>query len=1132
MAYPPRLSCLSKALSSLLALLLVACFLGALQGRALAQESEGEPLPKQAPPPEQEEDEAAQDPSSPTIELGPLPTRQAASNKIARVELSCDVPFCDDLENIEALKDTTGLWPGQSYNKERIQRARLRLLKTGYFSTVELAEEHLAEGHVIRFLTEGLPIIRELNFEGTGELFESEITKRLFLRPGRPFFPRSASLRKIENLSELSRKNLEDLAISDQKQAIRHLYHSEGFYDAVVQIETRLKDDYYVDLDITIDQGPPYALGAVYLRGHDALSYEEVESELRDEFGFFSNFTSEQFSQGVDAVANLYRNEGYLQVRISKDFRRDPRRHVFDVYLDIREGKRWNIQFEGNQIIEDDELLENLTFYEVGFIDEAEIENSKDSLLKLYETVGRYWANIDYQLELVDNVYQLSFNIEEGPRSEIVSIQFEGAQALSTDFLLEQIRSQPYQAFGTGAFPQISLIADDAAIIVDAYHAAGYLHARVDGWRLASLDSTEELELTFFIVEGELTIVNQTLVQTLEQDTIAKAYQAMETKPGTPFSPLDVVADQSRLLRPLRAKGYVHAKVEARCVPSSNDPALDLDSQDENPLTSALLGAASQGARSLDINSCEPSPMPAGCLPAEPEELCSRDTLARGRRIETCRRTYTFIGDDPENGRCNESAGLGERVDIGFHITTGLQRFVGDFFIHGNFVTHRWVVLQDFPFDKNDTFDLNKLLAARSRLRSRSIYESVTVEAIGLEEGRGKVSANDDITHIPLVVHVEEGLRRWLDLAVGTSYLVGEWIAVAEAELVEANFLGTGWKLSLLAMPEFRFINDNDEWVLTKNFNQNWFSLITFEIPLAPAAGIDLIIQGYYDLRYIPDTNIEEQGGVAEFRWNISRNWFASLAFEGKLSADSGVTDEVESYDACYPFAFFQNCPFDERLITVSTQPRTVFDRRDSPLSPTDGYLLDGRLKFAYSEDVGYILKPDFSASTYFHFLRNFTLAINGRTAFAWVENGNALPYFERFFLGGINMRGFEVDGVGPRRRDPDNPGAPTAEAGGGEFLVNTNIELRFPILKDAGIHGVLFWDAGTLLEEQFMDYDSASTFFRDLFWSETRHSVGLGLRWLIAENLPPLVIDYGVLLNRRIGEPFGGLHFNVGYTF
>jgi outer membrane protein insertion porin family len=44
------------------------------------------------------------------------------------------------------------------------------------------------------------------------------------------------------------------------------------------------------------------------------------------------------------------------------------------------------------------------------------------------------------------------------------------------------------------------------------------------------------------------------------------------------------------------------------------------------------------------------------------------------------------------------------------------------------------------------------------------------------------------------------------------------------------------------------------------------------------------------------------------------------------------------------------------------------------------------------------------------------------------------------------------------------------------------------------------------------------------------RRSAGLGLRY----NTPvgPVALDYGIKLDRRDGETFGRLHFNIGTTF
>src|SRR5690606_20141249 len=118
---------------------------------------------------------------------------------------------------------------------------------------------------------------------------------------------------------------------------------------------------------------------------------------------------------------------------------------------------------------------------------------------------------------------------------------------------------------------------------------------------------------------------------------------------------------------------------------------------------------------------------------------------------------------------------------------------------------------------------------------------------------------NVALVDVPIVINVQEGERRWIDLALGISFVATEWIASAEAEFVEANLFGTGWELRLLLLPEFRFLNGAGEFVLVQPFNQNWFSLLTLNIPLSSVLGIDLSLQGFYDLRYIPDTQKEEQ---------------------------------------------------------------------------------------------------------------------------------------------------------------------------------------------------------------------------------------------------------------------------------
>ena len=71
----------------------------------------------------------------------------------------------------------------------------------------------------------------------------------------------------------------------------------------------------------------------------------------------------------------------------------------------------------------------------------------------------------------------------------------------------------------------------------------------------------------------------------------------------------------------------------------------------------------------------------------------------------------------------------------------------------------------------------------------------------------------------------------------------------------------------------------------------------------------------------------------------------------------------------------------------------------------------------------------------------------------------------------------------------------------------------------------------GALIDYQPSHYDFGG-FFDEMFAKELKYTAGLGLRWQISETIPPIVIDYGFLLNRRRGDPLGGFSLNIGYTF
>ena len=1059
------------------------------------------------------------EPSDTQDEDSPIPKikhTDIVTYRVADLTIDCDLKYCEDKENVEKLLRSTGLELGHETTNIDLAIAIERLRKTRYFSNI--FQELTFEGKdrvKVHFRTVPHTVIRKVIIEKSGSLYKSEVKKRMILRPGGILYPRTAILRGM-TIDEIPKEKLISMALEDQTKSLERIYSKEGYFDAEVSITTEEIEPNLVDLHVNVKNAESYVLGQIYVRGHSIKTYSEIEDTFRSGFGFFGGVTKAEIEDAVEKVLQEYRKDGYYQTKIEFVSRRVPEKKTVDVFLDIKESVQWDIQFEGNELLSDKELSESLTFESSGYVDRSEVEASAEALQQAYISAGYYWAKVTGEMlsSYANGTHVIIFKIEEGERAEIGQISFAGASAFSHDELMNLISSTEYSAFGSGAYPQRSMIADDAANIVDAYREIGYLNADVSGWTLEPISPNGRLLLTFIIHEGERSHFAHRQIRYTDRE-MYDTFDVLIDKPENDiFSDSNFRTERAAITKQLRARGHATISDRVRCTSYASDGNI------------------------ASTDTCEIAEFASECLPDDLVAMCEFIETRNGT-MERCKRHFdTEYGIEGEP-KCELKNGVtGTEVDVEYEVTLGPKYSFGDTFVHGNVVTRNWVVNQDIPFKADETFDYNRIIDARSLLRRRTIYSSASLNVIGVDDDLTTNSESGDSTStterpVPIVITLEEGERRWFDFALGLQYTGGDWIATGEVEYVEANLLGTGWQLSLLLMPEARIFKGS-QFVLDQKLNQNFFTLLSLTIPVIPASGFNIISQWFYDLRFIPKTNKEELGWLVELQWQLNKSWFTALAFELESSSTSSAVDESTHFSACYPFTFFYGkCPFDNSsaLFTVSITPRASYDGRDNPLTPKYGVFAEAKIKFAYADNVGLYVKPEAHASYVYTFLKYFTLAFNMRFGVSFLKENSELPYIDRYFLGGLNMRGYEDEALGPRLINDLAPTTATDEAGGGEVLFNFTTEIRYPIWNAIGLYGALFVDMGALTPYQ-PTYYSPSAFAEELFVNQMRYTAGMGLRWLISEAIPPIVLDYGFIINRRRGDPLGGFSINVGYTF
>ncbi len=195
------------------------------------------------------------------------------------------------------------------------------------------------------------------------------------------------------------------------------------------------------------------------------------------------------------------------------------------------------------------------------------------------------------------------------------------------------------------------------------------------------------------------------------------------------------------------------------------------------------------------------------------------------------------------------------------------------------------------------------------------------------------------------------------------------------------------------------------------------------------------------------------------------------------------------------------------------------YDSRDRAFNTTQGQ--DHSLAYTYAGlggDIGFN-KVVGELGWHIPVYKGLVTFLHGKSGFVSERDGYFLPDYEKFYLGGMNsVRGFGFQDI--NIKTVNKAGQITEE--GGESFVQFNVELTYPLFKDLGIVGVVFYDTGNV----FGPDDSI-----DL--GNLRQAAGYGIRWY--SPIGPIRIEGGHILDpiEAFGEDSGvNWEFSMGGAF
>jgi outer membrane protein insertion porin family len=195
-----------------------------------------------------------------------------------------------------------------------------------------------------------------------------------------------------------------------------------------------------------------------------------------------------------------------------------------------------------------------------------------------------------------------------------------------------------------------------------------------------------------------------------------------------------------------------------------------------------------------------------------------------------------------------------------------------------------------------------------------------------------------------------------------------------------------------------------------------------------------------------------------------------------------------------------------------SITPSIRYDSRDKAINPTEGSNASLSVEYAgLGGDVGFT-KYIGEAGRYFPLFWSTVGFLHAKAGYVSQHDGMLLPPWQRFYLGGINsLRGYTWDELSPKDEFGNNIG--------GDKFVQFNVEYIFPLIKDVGLMGVVFYDTGNL-------YDNN----QDIDLGNLYQSTGFGVRWY--SPLGPIRLENGFALNPPPGGASSRLEFTMGQAF
>ena len=444
-------------------------------------------------------------------------------------------------------------------------------------------------------------------------------------------------------------------------------------------------------------------------------------------------------------------------------------------------------------------------------------------------------------------------------------------------------------------------------------------------------------------------------------------------------------------------------------------------------------------------------------------------------------RGYAFIEIDPRVKRDPQT----HTIDVTFDVKEGPRVYVERIDITGNVRTLDKVIRREFRLVEGDAFNTSRLQRSEQRIKNLGFFKKVDITT-------NPGSAPDKTV---IGVNVEEQSTGEFSVGVGFSTTDG---VLGDISIRERNLLGTGQDLRIGTTIAQR----------TDQVDLSYTDPYFLERNLAAGFDVFLINQNNQQIAEFDQFTI---GTTLRVGYQITEPLRQTLKYTVRKDTIQNVASTAS--DFIKQEAGTRN--------TSAVGQVLLYDKRDNRLDPSSGYFAQVATDIAgLGGDVRYG-RAVLSAGYYYPLAPNYVLSFNGEGGFIHGID-STVNIEDRFFVGGDNLRGFKVGGIGPRDLASN-------DALGGNIYYTGTLSLSYPLglPEELGIGGRVFSDFGSVWDVNEPNPPAGANIADTHF---VRVSVGFGISW--KSPLGPIRLDFAEPVRRESFDKSQFFRVNFGTRF